>query len=307
LPATTNMRRLNITGTNISATSYEEVVDVVGNWLSREVSAVEKTAKYICVTSVHGIVTARRDIELRTALNDADVATPDGMPVVWALRSFGARGQQRVYGPTLMLRLCEAAVRRRHRIFLYGGRPEVLTALSLKLKARYPELMIAGTYSPPFGPLTTAEDEHIKRTITDSKADLVFVGISTPKQEKWMAAHQRDFPGKVLIGVGAAFDFHAQRVRQAPGWMQESGLEWLFRLLIEPTRLWKRYLLVTPQFLPLWALQKMRLLWLENVNKAEFRNSPPNFPKLGGVAALNSNVAKPHHPGADVVPSEPLL
>jgi N-acetylglucosaminyldiphosphoundecaprenol N-acetyl-beta-D-mannosaminyltransferase len=195
------------------------------------------------------------------------------MPVVWALRSFGATGQQRVYGPTLMLRLCESAVHRGHRIFLYGGRAEVLTALCEKLTAQYPELMIVGTYSPPFRPVTKAEDQHIKQVICDSGADLVFVGISTPKQEKWMAAHRRDFPGKILVGVGAAFDFHAKRVRQAPGWMQQAGLEWFFRLLMEPARLWKRYLLITPQFLPLWALQKMGLLRLENVNKAEFRNS----------------------------------
>ena len=254
------MRKLNIIGTDISATNYEEVVNVVGNWLSQAPLGVEKGAKYICLTSVHGIVTARRDAELRSALNGADVATPDGMPVVWAMRSFGAITQQRVYGPALMLWLCEAAVCHRYRIFLYGGRPEVLAALCEKLNTRYPELMIVGTYSSPFRPLTTAEDGHVKQMIRDSGAHLVFVGVSTPKQEKWMAAHRRDFPGKVLVGVGAAFDFHAKRVRQAPGWMRQAGLEWLFRLLMEPARLWKRYLLVTPQFLPLWALQKMGLL-----------------------------------------------
>ena len=254
------MRKLNIIGTGISATSYEEIVDVLGNWLSGDASARESRAKYICVTSVHGIVTARHDAEFRSVLNGADVATPDGMPVVWALRSFGAGGQQRVYGPTLMLRLCEAAARRGHRIFLYGSRPEVLRLLCGELNARYPDLMIAGTYSPPFRPLTTAEDEHVKQMIRASGADLVFVGIGTPKQEKWMAAHQWDFPGKVLIGVGAAFDFHAKRVRQAPSWMQSAGLEWFFRLLVEPARLWRRYLLITPQFLPLWALQKMGIL-----------------------------------------------
>jgi N-acetylglucosaminyldiphosphoundecaprenol N-acetyl-beta-D-mannosaminyltransferase len=147
------MRTLNITGTDISATSYEEVVGLVGNWLFPEVAVLAKRAKYICVTSVHGIVTARRDPELRNALNGADVATPDGMPVVWALRSFGAIGQQRVYGPTLMLWLCEAAVHRGHRIFLYGGRPHVLTALCDELIKKYPELRITGTYSPPFGRL----------------------------------------------------------------------------------------------------------------------------------------------------------
>ncbi len=212
------MRKLNIIGTGISATSYEEIVDVLGNWLSGDASARESRAKYICVTSVHGIVTARHDAEFRSVLNGADVATPDGMPVV------------------------------------------CLPLLCGELKTRYPELTIVGTYSPPFRPLTTAEDEHVKQMIRASGADLVFVGIGTPKQEKWMAAHQWDFPGKVLIGVGAAFDFHAKRVRQAPSWMQSAGLEWFFRLLVEPARLWRRYLLITPQFLPLWALQKMGIL-----------------------------------------------
>jgi len=262
------MRKLNIIGTNISATSYEEVVNVVGNWLSGDASAHESRAKYICVTSVHGIVTARQDREFRSVLNSADVATPDGMPVVWALRSFGALGQQRVYGPTLMLQLCEAAVRRGHRIFLYGGRSEVLPALCEQLKAPYPALMIVGTYSPPFRPPTTEEDERVKQMIRDSGADLIFVGISTPKQEKWMALHQQDFPGKVLVGVGAAFDIRAKRVRQAPSWMQRAGLEWFFRLLMEPARLWKRYLLITPQFLPLWALQKMGILRYDDAGTA---------------------------------------
>jgi N-acetylglucosaminyldiphosphoundecaprenol N-acetyl-beta-D-mannosaminyltransferase len=262
------MRKLNIAGAAISATTYEEVVDTVGQWLSGTASERASAARYICVTSVHGIVTARQDAEFRSALNNADVATPDGMPVVWALRSFGVGGQQRVYGPTLMLRLCEVAVRRGHHIFLYGGRPDVLPALCEQLKTRCPELMIVGTYSPPFRPLTTAEDEHIKRIICESGADLVFVGISTPKQEKWMAAHQWNFPGKVLVGVGAAFDICAKRVRQAPSWMQWAGLEWFFRLLMEPARLWKRYLLITPQFLPLWALQKMGVLRYNDADSA---------------------------------------
>ncbi len=263
-----HMRKLNVIGAEISVTSYEEVVHLVGHWLSGSASAGENRAKYICVTSVHGIVTARQDPEFRRVLNGADVATPDGMPVVWALRSFGANGQQRVYGPTLMLRLCEAAAECGQRVFLYGGLPEVLPALCEQLHHKYPELMIVGTYSPPFRRLTVTEDESVKRRIRDSGADLVFVGISTPKQENWMAAHQWDFPGKVLVGVGAAFDFHAKRVRQASAWMQRAGLEWFFRLLMEPARLWRRYLFVTPQFLPLWALQKMGILMYDDSNKS---------------------------------------
>ncbi|MDP9052700.1 MAG: WecB/TagA/CpsF family glycosyltransferase [Acidobacteriota bacterium] len=251
------MSKINVVGIPISTTSYEGVVKSVNQWLTQR-TAQSSHAKYICVTSVHGIITARTDEQLRAALNDADIATPDGMPVVWALRSFGATEQRRVYGPTLMLRLCEAAARRGSGIFLYGGRPEVLPQLRQRLSAKVPGLKIAGMYSPPFRPLSSEEDAEIIRMIRESGADLIFVGISTPKQEKWMADHRDHFPGTVMTGVGAAFDFHAGRVKQAPAWIQRAGFEWLFRLTMEPARLWRRYLLVTPQFLPLWGLQKVR-------------------------------------------------
>ncbi len=250
--------KINIIGTDISVTSYEDVAAAVAAWLSN--STRNHRARYICATSVHGVITARHDAGFKTILNSADIVTPDGMPLVWALRSFGAAGQQRVYGPTLMLHLCAAAERFSHRVFLYGGRREVLPLLREELVRRYPKLLVVGSYSPPFRPLTMDEDEQVKEMIRGSRANLIFVGISTPKQEAWMAAHREDFPGTVMVGVGAAFDFHAKRVRQAPAWMQRRGLEWLFRLLMEPARLWKRYLLITPQFLPLWSLQKLGLM-----------------------------------------------
>jgi N-acetylglucosaminyldiphosphoundecaprenol N-acetyl-beta-D-mannosaminyltransferase len=156
-----------------------------------------------------------------------------------------------------MLRLCENAARNGHRVFLYGGREETLGELRGRLQTRFPDLQIVGSYSPPFRPLTDEEDRMVERQITESGAEMVFVGISTPKQERWMYEHRGRFPGLVMIGVGAAFDFHAGRVRQAPVWMQRNGLEWLFRLAAEPRRLWQRYLLVTPRFLPLWAMQLM--------------------------------------------------
>jgi N-acetylglucosaminyldiphosphoundecaprenol N-acetyl-beta-D-mannosaminyltransferase len=182
------------------------------------------------------------------------------MPVVWALRSFGARGQQRVYGPDLMRVLVEQCAASGHRIFLYGGRSESLAALQSRLTAWYPELQIAGAWSPPFRPLTAAEDAAVIEMIRSSRADVIFVGLSTPKQERWMSAHTAQLGGMILIGVGAAFDFHAGRVQQAPGWMQRAGLEWFFRLMMEPARLWKRYLFITPLFLPLWGLQTLRML-----------------------------------------------
>ena len=258
-------KKLSVVGVDISCTSYQDVTEACRRWIRqnrahRAESRPVANARYICVTSVHGIISSLKAPAFRAAVNDADIATPDGMPVVWAMRSFGARTQQRVYGPTLMLALCEQAAALGHAVFLYGARDETLRALSQRLRSRYPGLSIVGTYSPPFRPLTEEEDESCIRMIRDSGADFVFVGLSTPKQEAWMVDHRDKLPGTILIGVGAAFDFHAGRVKQAPAWMQERGLEWLFRLCMEPSRLWKRYLLVTPLFLPLWALQKAGLV-----------------------------------------------
>lgn len=253
----------SVLGVRISVTQYEEVVNTCAAWIeqARQVRSEGQipAARYVCVTSVHGIMTARHNGEFRKILNNADIATPDGMPVVWAMRSFGHPSQTRVYGPTLMLQLCKRAAERGYRIFLYGGRPASLEDL-VKTLGRFPHLNVVGRYSPPFRPLTSQESEDIASTIQRSRADLVFVGISTPKQEQWMSEFRSKLPGVVMIGVGAAFDFHAGRVQQAPSWMQENGLEWLYRLLSEPRRLWRRYLLQTPLFLPLWALQRFGLL-----------------------------------------------
>jgi N-acetylglucosaminyldiphosphoundecaprenol N-acetyl-beta-D-mannosaminyltransferase len=249
-----------VVSVGISTTSYAEVADLCTRWAAERRVLPCARARYICVTSVHGIILARKDPEIAGFLNGADIATPDGMPVVWALRSFGHNNQQRVYGPTLMLEICGRAAAHTHRIFLYGGREDTLTALEERLTQRFPGLQIAGAYSPPFRELTSQEETAIQARIRESDADIVFVGISTPKQERWMHEHRQCFPGVTLIGVGAAFDFHAGRVPQAPGWMQRNGLEWLFRLMAEPARLWRRYLVTTPQFLPLWAKQKW-LTW----------------------------------------------
>jgi N-acetylglucosaminyldiphosphoundecaprenol N-acetyl-beta-D-mannosaminyltransferase len=247
-----------VVSVGISKTSYGEVVHLCEQWASERRTGARQQARYICVTSVHGIIMAHDDPEVAKILNAADIATPDGMPVVWALRSFGSLKQQRVYGPTLMLNICQRAAQAGMRIFLYGGREEMLPILEKQLRNRFHSLAIAGSYSPPFRALSEAEDRKIQEMIRASDADIIFVGISTPKQEKWMYDHRLCFPGVTMIGVGAAFDFHAGRTRQAPGWMQRNGLEWLFRLTVEPTRLWKRYLLITPRFLPLWAIQKLK-------------------------------------------------
>lgn len=251
-----------VAGIGISKTSYAEVVALCRQWAEerRATPSAEgpSEARYICVTSVHGVIMGQDDPEIASILNKAEIATPDGMPLVWAIRSLGFKEQERVYGPTLMLELCRSAEAEGQRIFLYGGREETLPLLTAHLLRDFPRLQIAGVYSPPFRPLTHEEDLLVQAKIRESDADLVFVGISSPKQEKWMYAHRICFPGVTMVGVGAAFDFHAGRTRQAPPWMQRRGLEWLFRLSVEPRRLWRRYVLITPRFLPLWAMQKIR-------------------------------------------------
>jgi N-acetylglucosaminyldiphosphoundecaprenol N-acetyl-beta-D-mannosaminyltransferase len=243
-----------VVSVGISKTSYREVVGLCCHWASQCDAAGLAAAHYICITSVHGIMLAKDDPEIARIFNEADIATPDGMPVVWALRTLGSPHQQRVYGPTLILELCRAGLRP----FLYGGRPETLPLLIARLEREVPGLRVAGAYAPPFGPPASAEEQDIRARIQSSNADIVFVGIGAPKQERWMYEHRDCFPGLTLIGVGAAFDFLAGRTRQAPRWMQNNGLEWLFRLIAEPRRLWRRYLLITPRFLPLWALQLLR-------------------------------------------------
>ena len=247
-----------VVSVNISKTSYAEVVELCRQWANERAMDSSAPSHYICVTSVHGIILAKDSPQFAEVINSADIATPDGMPVVWALRSFGCAGQQRVYGPTLMLELCGSAAKQGQRIYLYGGHPDVLPLLETRLHERFPELRIVGRHSPPFRTVSAEEDLQIQRAIRDSGADLVFVGISTPKQEQWMYEHRRAFPGVTMIGVGAAFDFHAGRTAQAPAWMQRLGLEWFFRLASEPGRLWRRYLLVTPRFVPLWLVQRLK-------------------------------------------------
>jgi len=271
-----SLEKIDVLGVGVSATTYSEVVSCCDEWIRGRQMGTADAARYICVTSVHGVMEARRDFKLRSILNEADIVTPDGMPLVWALRSFGVEDQPRVYGPDLMLHLCRNADASGHRVFLYGGHPRTLDCLRERLQTRFSKLVIAGQYSPPFRSLTAEEDQAICRLISAAQTDVIFVGISTPKQEVWMANHRQAFPGVVMVGVGAAFDFHAGRVRQAPEWMRGRGLEWLFRLVQEPRRLWKRYIFTTPRFLPYWGLQKLSLV-MRNVacgNRKERHRKP---------------------------------
>lgn len=260
--------KTSVLGVGISQADYGEILRLCREWIEHKhawqsnnpLANDAPPARYAAILTVHSVMTAFFDPAYRAVLNQATLGTSDGMPLVWAARSFGVRGQQRVYGPDLMLALCSQAQLLGHRIFLYGGRDETLPVLCSRLLARFPKLQIAGAYSPPFRPLTQQEDAHCIQQIRSSGADLIFCGIGVPKQERWMAEHRHKLPGCVLLGVGAAFDFHAGRIKQAPAWMQKSGLEWLFRLQMEPGRLWRRYVFLNPLFLALWALQWVGLL-----------------------------------------------
>ncbi len=215
--------------------------------------------RYVCVANTHMIMEGRDSATFRGVINGADLVTPDGMPLVWMLRLKGQRGQRRVYGPTLMAHVLEAAAREYIPVGLYGGRPEVVRSLVSRLTNKYPQLKIVYTLSPPFRALSPEEDRDVCNKISQSDARILFVGLGCPKQERWMAAHRGKIP-VVMIGVGAAFDFLAGLKKQAPPWMQNLGMEWLFRLMHEPRRLWKRYLYHNPRFVVL-ALAELLGLW----------------------------------------------
>jgi N-acetylglucosaminyldiphosphoundecaprenol N-acetyl-beta-D-mannosaminyltransferase len=202
---------------------------------------------YVCVTGVHGVMECQRDPELRRIHNESGLTTPDGMPMVWAGRYAGAR-ISRVYGPDLMLALCGLAEERGWSHYFYGGREGIPERLTDRLRDRFARLRVVGTHSPPFRTLTDEEDAALVDSINHAAPDIVWVGLSTPKQERWMASHAGRLRAPVLVGVGAAFDIHAGTLLQAPRWMQRSGLEWAYRVFREPRRLWKRYLVNNPRF-----------------------------------------------------------
>jgi N-acetylglucosaminyldiphosphoundecaprenol N-acetyl-beta-D-mannosaminyltransferase len=238
-------------GVGVSAINMALALETIEGWITR------REAHYVCVTNVHSIMECQRDPALRRVYNAAGLVTPDGMPLVWLCRLAGLSHVRRVYGPDLMLALC--ALSPGHRHFLYGGQGDVTARLVARLQERFDKLQIAGAYAPPFRPLSGEEDDQVVRLINTSGADVVWVGLGTAKQERWMADHVGRLTAPVLIGVGAAFDFLAGVKPQAPRWMRENGLEWSFRLFSEPRRLWKRYLLDSPLFVVLALAQKLRL------------------------------------------------
>lgn len=240
----------DVVGVQLAVTDYSEMLD----WIDEMVAT--RTRGYLCACNVHTVMASHEDPELRAALESASINVPDGQPLVWALNALGHQLEGRVYGPELMSRACERAVDHGHRFYLYGGRNQgALVQLALNLRRRYPGVRIVGGYSPPHRPLTPEEESAVIQEINHSKADVVWAGIGVPKQEKWMARMRPRLEAPVLVGVGAAFDFHAGLVPQAPGWIQESGLEWAYRLSQEPRRLWRRYLRYNPKFVAAFMAQ----------------------------------------------------
>jgi N-acetylglucosaminyldiphosphoundecaprenol N-acetyl-beta-D-mannosaminyltransferase len=234
-----------VLGIPLALTDYERTLD----WMDSMVEADRRG--YVCVAAVHTVMACQEDPELRAAVLRADFTLPDGQPLVWALNALGHPLRERVYGPDLMEYACERATRTGRRMFLYGGRdddPSALPRLRAALERRFRGLQIVGTYQAPFRPLSAAEADAIAEEINSSGAEIVWVGIGVPRQEKWMASMRERLDAPVLVGVGAAFDFHAGLVRQAPDALQRIGMEWLFRLLQEPRRLWRRYARYNPRF-----------------------------------------------------------
>lgn len=242
--------RVDVIGVPIHRVSSAQAVQTILDWAS------QARGRYVCLCNVHSVVTASRIPAFHDVLSQADLALPDGAPVAWMMRRLGAAGQHRVSGPDLMLDLCEQASRSGVPIFLYGSTDSTLRALSASLLARWPDLCIAGWHAPPFRPLTDPERQQAMQRIVSSGARLVFVSLGCPKQEAWMAAHRGELPA-VLLGVGAAFDFHAGTLRRAPMLARRLGLEWAYRLLQEPRRLARRYASTNTVF----VLRAMRQLF----------------------------------------------
>ncbi|MBD2037931.1 WecB/TagA/CpsF family glycosyltransferase [Leptolyngbya sp. FACHB-321] len=246
-----SLNPIQIIATPVYPTSYEDACDRIQAW------AQAKTSCYVVAANVHVVMTAYWQRSYQQVINGAALVTPDGMPLVMGLRLLGAKQQQRVYGPDLMLAWCDRAAQAGIPLYLYGGTKTMLDTLQQNLVQRFPGLLIAGTHAPPFRPLTLEEERADRDRIHASGASVVFVGLGCPKQEEWMARQQGKL-NAVMVGVGAAFSFHSGEVSQAPRWMMAWGLEWLYRFAMEPARLWRRYLINNPAFLLLFSWQLVR-------------------------------------------------
>jgi N-acetylglucosaminyldiphosphoundecaprenol N-acetyl-beta-D-mannosaminyltransferase len=241
-----------VLGIPLAVADYEHVLD----WMDATIAAGARA--YVTAAAVNLVMSAQEDPAARAALLGATLAVPDGQPLVWALRALGHSSATRVYGPDLMALACARGANMGTRMFLYGGRTrDALALLEERLRARFPGLVIAGGHSPPFRDLSSEEEQAVIAEVNSSGADVVWVGTGQPKQEKWMLRMRPHLSAPLLVGVGAAFDFHAGLVPQAPPWMQRAGLEWSYRLAREPRRLWRRYARYNPRFIAGFSRQYM--------------------------------------------------
>jgi N-acetylglucosaminyldiphosphoundecaprenol N-acetyl-beta-D-mannosaminyltransferase len=246
--------RIDILGVGVHPQALDEAVETIGRWVDGG------EPNYVCITGVHGVIASQDDADLRRIHNEAGMVTTDGMPLVWLSRRRSPPGTtvERVYGPDLMLAVFARSESAGWRHFLYGSSPETLERLRANLRDRFPLANVVGSLAPPFRPLDEGEEQEIAAEIAAARPEIVWVGLSTPKQERWMAAHVGRVHAPVLVGVGAAFDFHAGVKRQAPRWMQGSGLEWAYRMGTEPRRLAGRYMRNNPRFAWLVAKDALR-------------------------------------------------
>ena len=253
LPEPADIRTRELLGIPIAMTDYSQAMDLMDGMIARDERG------WVCAVAVHAVMVAQTDFEMRRALVDSSLTVPDGMPLVWAANMLGEHLPNRVYGPELMSRYSDRCAARGHRVWLYGGRDQgSLVQLALSMRHKHPGLQIVGGYSPPFRDLSEEEEDALAEQINTAQPDVLWVGIGVPKQEKWMARMRDRLEVPVMCAVGAAFDFHAGRISQAPDWMQERGLEWTYRIAQEPRRLLPRYLYYNPRFLAAFTRQLAR-------------------------------------------------
>jgi len=254
-------QKYNLLGVGMSRINLDSGTEAVFH------AVKERRRGYVTVTGVHGVIEAQDDPEFRRILNGSLMTTPDGMPTVWCGRAKGYHEMGRVYGPDLMWRVFGESAARGVRHFFYGGREGVADLLKQKLEDRFPGVQITGTYCPPFRPLNDKELADLQQKVREAQPDILWVGLSTPKQERFMSEYFQKLDVTLMIGVGAAFDFHAGLVAQAPRWVQRSGLEWFYRLCTEPKRLWRRYLTIVPRFIWLLGCAGLRRLFHSNTDR----------------------------------------
>lgn len=252
-----NSKRVQVVALRVNVCDYDSAIRRIAE------SAQQRNGGYVCVSNVHMVMESYDNAEFAALVNAADLIVPDGMPLVWMQKLQGEKQASQVRGAILMMKLFAFAESNNLSVGFYGGQQEVLDKISARLKNDCPKLKISYAYSPPFKTLTDAEEAEITENIKNSGTDILFVGLGCPKQERWMARHKDKLPS-VMLGVGAAFDFYAGRISQSPEWLIKFGLEWFYRLLQEPKRLWRRYLILNPRFIRLATLQLLGLKKFEN-------------------------------------------